>query len=222
MKKFTTYLALLFCGLFMAAGLTSCLGDNEDSDYVIDTATQKKYQSSVSSSSPYTLKARFYRPSTDGATGIKYDSIQSISCRFSTDSTFRVDYFPVNKLDSAIVIDSTITTGTARALFDAIHNSTQMATISGYYWFPNTNYIQSTYYEFVCSALMTTTLHYNDADHVVAFYFTPNYSYGYWQLSTSKAAFQLYLTAIYPDYDSTKTTNTPLSSYFSPVNIVFQ
>lgn len=223
MKKLPIYLAALLCGLFATASLSSCVGDGEDNS--IDGTTQKNYMNTISGTYSYT--ARFYQARTinSQATSIKYDSIQNVAARFLNDSTYRVAGFPLCKLDSAINIDATITQGTYRELFDAIHNSNEQVVISGLYWIPNKNYAQSSYYTFLASGIFQTKLHYNDADHNVAFYFSPNYSYGYYLVDKKKPVFQLYLTAIYLDYSTTangEIKGTQLSSYFNPVSIVFE
>lgn len=224
MKKFTLYLATLLCGLILTAGLSSCVGDGDDNS--IDAATQKTYLNNISGTYYYT--ARFHQTrSLNGyqSTSVKYDSLENVAARFLSDSTYRVAGFPLCKLDSAVNVDATVTSGMYRELFDAIHNSNEHVTISGFYWIPNTDYLQSTYYMFVASGVFQTKLHYNDADHNVAFYFSPSYSYGYYLKDKQKPVFQLYLTAIYLDYSVSATGNiqgSQLTGYFNPVTVVFE
>ena len=103
MKKTKNYLLLLICGIVAAASFSSCFNDN-DNDYSIDAATQKKYQTTISTLSPYANNARFYYASN--FTVNKYDSIKgnSVYCRFTADSTFQVTGIPVCKLDSAVKV----------------------------------------------------------------------------------------------------------------------
>lgn len=224
MKKFTFYLAMLFCGLFLAAGLSSCLSEGED--YSIESTTQSSYLNQISLAGSKSYMARFYySQSVYGATyGVKYDSLSGVWCNFvARDSSFTVRNFPVCKLDSAIKVDSTVTSGKYREIFDALKASTDEATIYGTYYVPNTQYVQDSYLQFLTGALLQTTLHYEDADHNVAFYFSPYYSYGYYAKSSMSCQFQLYLSAIYLDYNATTGNGTSLGeSWFRPVNIVFQ
>lgn len=225
MKKATFYLTLLFCAIFMVTGLASCLDSDDDSTGSIDNATQQKYMNSISlANSPSTV--RFYYITSNGnyTLSVKYDSITngSVYSTFRTDSTFNVRHFPVCKLDSAVRVDSTVTTGTIRQIFDAIHNSTIEASFSGYYWIPSTSYVQSSYVQYAMNAIFTTTLNYGGSPHNVAFYFSQNASYGVYQLSSGVNQYMLYLSGIYLDYKSISDPGTLLSSSnFRPLAIYF-
>lgn len=226
MKKITFYLSLLFCGLFLAAGLSSCLSEGED--YSIEASKQNSYQTyiQIAGSKSYTARL-YYSKSVYGNTyGVKYDSLPGARTNFvPRDSTFTVASFPVCKLDSAINVDSTVTSGKYREIFEAIKASTDEATIRGTYYVPNKQCVQDSYIQFLMGALMTTTLHYENADHNVAFCFSPTtyYSFGYYYPKSSSCEFQLYLSAIYLDFDNKTGKGTTLGeSWFRPINIVFK
>lgn len=230
MKKFSIYLGSLLCSLFMMASLSSCLNDNDSSDNSIDATTQKSYQYQYATATQPSV-ARFYYTSNSGYYGyqniVKYDSITNgagTRPSFVTDSTYTLRSFPVCKLDSAINIDASVTTGTYRELYEAIHNSQETASITGYHFIYSSSYASSTSLQYVMQGVMQVKLTYGGQTHNVGFYFAPSYSYGVYTASTRSNEFQLYLAAIYPDFDINKTlsSQTALSStYFNPLYIIF-
>lgn len=230
MKKITTYLMLLVCGLFISTALTSCIDDDDDSTgTAIDEATQKSYINTISYNSPFYSKARFYysKSYTTGTSyTVKYDSISSVRTYFRTDSTFLVNDFPVCKLDSCIQVSETQTSGVARELFDAIHNSTTTTKLYGSYWVPTTGYVTNDYLMFLQTAFVETELTYGGATHNVAFYFAPLYgtspiSYGLYNRSKFSCQYQLYLYRIYIDYVSPTNPGTQFTTNFTPILISF-
>lgn len=209
MKKTKNYLLLLICGIVAAASFSSCFNDN-DNDYSIDAATQKKYQTTISTLSPYANNARFYYASN--FTVNKYDSIKgnSVYCRFTADSTFQVTGIPVCKLDSAVKVGVNETKGTYRELFDAIHNSTEMAVIKGYYCIPQSNWAQQNFLQYIVSLSIQAKLNYGGEDHNVLFAFNSSQSYGIYKSTDLSNGMSLVLAAIYMDYESVKKPGTQL------------
>lgn len=225
MKKLTFYLVALFCGLFIVAGLSSCLGDDSE-DYTIDATTHNTYLTRIAMAGSKSYTVRCYYPvSVYGTTmGVKYDSLRGVGCNFTArDSSFTVSNFPVCALDSAVKVDSTVTEGTYRELFNALHKSSATVNLKGAYYIPNSQYIQDSYTQFLMGALAETTLTYGGQEHNVAFYFSPYYSYGYYVGSSMSCQFQLYLSSILLDYNASTGKGTTLSeSNFRNVNLVFQ
>lgn len=220
MKKTTNYLVLFFCSLIAAVSFSSCIND-DNNDYTIDVATQKKYMTTISMLSPYANNARLYYES--GYNTVKYDSIKgnNVYCQFRSDSTMTIKNFPICKLDSAVKVISNDTQSSYRKLFDAIHNSTSTVNITGRYCVPYSNWATSNGYQYLIGASALFKVTYDGEEHTVLYAFDSTQSYGFYSTSDLSNGMSLVLARIYLDYKDEKNPGTQLNSdYWRKINIV--
>lgn len=220
MNKTKNILLLLVCGIIALASLSSCL-NNDNNDYSIDAATQKKYMTTISMLSPYSNNARLYY--SDGYNAVKYDSIKgnSVYCRLSADSVLTIQNFPICKLDSAIKISENETKGTYRELFDAIHNSKETVNIKGLYCIPYSNWATTNGYQYLIAASAQFKVTYGGEEHNVLFDFDQTQSWGNYNAAQLSAGMSLVLRAIYLDYKDEKNYGSRLNTnYFRAIQMI--
>lgn len=207
------------CAFVAVAGLSSCLGDDEDT--TISPDIHRQYGTEMTGS--YSGMVRFYKPKTNNNANsvVKYDSLQT-SWRVSADSTVSINYFPVNALDSAIHVSATDKGTDAtkyRELQKAISNITP-TTLKGTYYIPSTTYVTSSIIGFfVAPQVIQQTLTYNGETHTVYFVFISNSTYSYGEFSRSSRTFQFNMV-LYGIYEDELTTTKAISStYFNNIYI---
>ncbi len=218
MKKAKNLLLLLFCGIITAASFSSCF-NNDNNDYTIDAATQKKYMTTISMLSPYANNARFYYETSYYYQ--KYDSIKgnSVYCNFRSDSTVSIT-IPVCKLDSAIKVSENETKGTYRELFDALHNSSETVAIKGLYCIPYSNWVTSASYTYVMAVSAQVKVTFGGKEHNVLFAFDSNQSWGSYNPTSLTNGTSLLLAGIYIDYKDEKDHGTQVdANYWRKIQI---
>lgn len=220
MNKTKNLLLVIVCGIIAVASFSSCI-NNDNNDYSIDAATQKKYMTTISMLSPYSNNARLYY--SDGYNAVKYDSIKgnSVYCRLSADSVLNIKNFPICKLDSAINISENETKGTYRELFDAIHNSKETVDIKGLYCIPYSNWATTNGYQYLIAASAQFKVTYGGEEHNVLFAFDQTQSWGNYNAAKLSANMSLVLGAIYLDYKDEKNYGSRLNTnYFRPIQLI--
>lgn len=217
MKKFKRVFMAMLCGLFVVGSLSSCLSTDEEDTLTIDQ--QREYGREMANS--YSGVVRFYKLKTSNSVE-KYDSLRT-SWNVSSDTLVTLNYFPVNKLDSAISVASTDDSGEGkryRELQQAISNISPMTLVNTWY-IPYTSYITDSTISFLVTPhTIKQTLTYDGETHDVYFVFLGGnyYSRGEYNRLSQTFQFQLMLYGIYED--SITTANAVPETYFKTVYVL--
>lgn len=210
MKQIKTFIMLALVTLTTMGTMTACLGDESDNNAI---SAEEYRQSLASMSGSYSGKIRFYRPKTSyGQQYEKYDSTYT-TWRVSTDSTITIRQFPVNKLDSAIVVpasDNSPAATNALTIREAISKASPKD-LKAYYFIPSKNFIVDAGIQFYVNPyVIEVPVTYGGSNHTLYFAFTSNYCGGTWTKSALTFEFNMQLYAICVDSanESSKISST--------------
>lgn len=211
MKQIKTFIMLALVALTTMGTMTACLGDESDNNAI---SAEEYRQSLASMSGSYSGKIRFYRPKTSyGQQYEKYDSTYT-TWRVSTDSTITIRQFPVNKLDSAIVVpasDNSPAATNALTIREAISKASPKD-LKAYYFIPSKNFIVDAGIQFYVNPyVIEVPVTYGGSNHTLYFAFTSNYCGGTWTKSALTFEFNMQLYAIC--VDSANESNKISSTY---------
>ena len=204
MKKLNAITILLLC--VATISLSSCFNSDND-DTSITAEKQKTYQTMISGT--YSGMTRLYKYDSSANSFVKTDSTTNVVWRMNTDSTITIANFPVSFF--AEYINATSAGSSELTSLKTALASASAQTVKAFYCIPSSNYVTSTYIQYVVTGIIFS-LTYDGATHEVVIPVNYYNSLGQWATTSEFAYVSMVTGGLYLD-------KTSYSSYMSTTGI---